>query len=91
MPDNKAALSIIRESGLAVAVTSANISGEKSVSSAGDVFRIFDGFIEMVVDDGGEAVGIESTVLDCTQKPYRIVRRGYMAEKLERFLRLYCK
>ena len=86
IPDNKCALSIIKESGCSLAVTSANISGEKSVSSAKDLIDIFDGLIEAVVDDGTIACGVESTVIDFTETPPKILRSGTNIDKLKRFL-----
>lgn len=88
MPDNKVALSIIEEAKVPLAVTSANISGKPSAFSAKEVFEIFDGKIEIVVDDGSVAVGVESTVLDCTVTPFAIVRKGPISEKLEKFLEI---
>ena len=85
MPDNKAALSIISKSDFPLAVTSANISGEKELLCAEDTRLVFDGKIEIVVDDRTKVKGIASTVLDCTQAPMKILRRGLIAEEVSRF------
>ncbi|MFH1867933.1 MAG: L-threonylcarbamoyladenylate synthase [Candidatus Omnitrophota bacterium] len=87
IPDNRAALSIIDEAKIPLAVTSANLSGEGAVSSAEEVVRIFDGLIDLVIDDGRIAQGIESTVLDCTVSPFKILRKGAIAKELEEFIR----
>lgn len=87
MPDNKLALSIIEAAKVPLAVTSANISGEPSAFSARGVFEIFDGKIDLIVDDGNITGGVESTILDCTLSPFRIVRKGSISEKLKRFLK----
>ena len=86
IPDNKCALSIIKEVGSSLAVTSANMSGEKAVSSAEDLLNIFDGLIEAVVDDGTKACGIESSVVDFTLSPPKILRFGANADKLRNLL-----
>ncbi|NQT95968.1 MAG: threonylcarbamoyl-AMP synthase [Candidatus Omnitrophica bacterium] len=86
MPDNKTTLSIIKEAKVSLAVTSANISGDRDVSSAKDAFKVFDGSIEAVVDDGIIAKGIASTVVDCTTLPYKILREGTIADKIKKYL-----
>lgn len=86
MPDNKVALSIIEEAKVPLAVTSANLAGQPSALSAREVLEIFNGKIKIVVDDGSAAEGVESTILDCTVRPFVVVRKGSISDKLERFL-----
>jgi len=86
IPDNRSALSIIKELGSPIALTSANIAGHESVSSAEDVLKIFDGLIEAVVDDGCKSSGVASTVIDFTEIPPKILRAGSDADKLKKFL-----
>lgn len=86
IPDNIAALAVLKESAIPLAVTSANISGEKPERSAKDVFKFFDGKIDIVVDDGKVCAGVVSTVLDCTVTPYKIVRRGMASQKIEKMI-----
>jgi len=88
MPDNKTTLSIIRKSDFPLAVTSANISGEKDLLCAENVRLAFDAKIEVVVDDRTKAKGIVSTVLDCTQTPLKILRKGLIAEEVCRFCKI---
>ena len=86
IPDNKVTLAVINEVKLPLAVTSANISGEKAVGSAKEVADIFDESIDLIVDDGNIAGGVESTVLDCTVSPFKILRKGAIAKELEIFI-----
>jgi len=86
MPDNKATLSIIRKSDFPLVVTSANLSGEKDLLCAEDTKLVFGEKIDVVVDDGTKARGIASTVLDCTQIPFKILREGSIAEEIRQFL-----
>lgn len=88
MPDNKTTLSIIRKSDFPLAVTSANISGEKDLLCAENVRLAFDAKIEVVVDDRTKAKGIASTVLDFTQTPFKILRKGLIAEEVCRFCKI---
>jgi L-threonylcarbamoyladenylate synthase len=86
IPDNKVTLAVINEVKLPLAVTSANISGEKAVVSAKEVADIFGGSIDLIVDDGDIEGGIESTVLDCTVSPFKILRKGSISEELKEFI-----
>lgn len=91
IPDNKVTLAIIAEAAMPLAVTSANLSGGKAASSAQEVLRIFNGLIDLVVDDGQAVLGVESTVLDCTSSPFKILRRGAISEELENYSNLVRK
>ena len=59
-----------------LAVPSANPSGQPSPKTAGEVLQYFDGAIEAVIDGGACELGLESTVLDLSKTPYRILRQG---------------
>lgn len=79
IPDHPVALQLIRETGPLVA-PSANKSGWPSPTNADHVRQDFgDDF--PVLDGGPTRVGLESTVLDLTSKPYTILRPGEYSEK----------
>ena len=67
---------VVREAGLPVIATSANISGEGEISAAAQAQKIFGGKVELIVDGGLTPGGAPSTVLDLTAEPPRIVRQG---------------
>ncbi len=75
-PDSPLTLRLIRESDCPLAAPSANISGQKSPKCAEDVLSYFEGKIDAVIDGGTCNLGIESTILDLTAYPFRILRRG---------------
>jgi L-threonylcarbamoyladenylate synthase len=79
-PDHPVTLSIIREAGVPVAAPSANASGRPSCTTAQDVLEDMEGKIEGVVDGGACSVGVESTILDLTVAPYRILRQGGLSK-----------
>lgn len=68
--------SVIRACGFPLAAPSANLSGRISPTNAGHVRQQLDGKISLIVDGGQSQVGIESTVLDLTVSPPRILRPG---------------
>lgn len=86
-PDHPVTLAIIREAGVPIAAPSANTSGRPSCTTAQDVLEDMGGKIEGVVDGGPCHVGVESTILDLTCQPPRLLRPGGLPlEELERLL-----
>jgi L-threonylcarbamoyladenylate synthase len=88
IPDNKVALALLSEIGRPLAVTSANASEESALISVKDVTRCFSGLIDAIIDDGNRASGIESTILDCTVTPFKILRKGAIADKLKQYIKI---
>jgi L-threonylcarbamoyladenylate synthase len=76
MPAHPVALEVIRRAGVPVAAPSANLFGHISPTTAAHVLADLDGRIDAVVDAGAAEHGVESTVLDPTQKPMLIYRPG---------------
>jgi L-threonylcarbamoyladenylate synthase len=76
VPAHPVALALIRAAGVPVAAPSANRSGYISPTRAEHVLKGLDGRIEMVLDAGPVPGGIESTVLDLTGDPPRLLRPG---------------
>ncbi|HDP36423.1 MAG TPA: threonylcarbamoyl-AMP synthase [Candidatus Atribacteria bacterium] len=84
MPEDNIALSLIREAKTPIAAPSANLFGRTSPTTAQHVADDLDGKIEMIVDGGKTKVGLESTVLDVTLEPVRVLRAGGISvEKLK--------
>ena len=87
MPSNQIARKIIEKAEVPIAAPSANLSGRPSPTTANDVLEDLDGKIPLIIDGGQSSIGIESTVLDLTEKPYTILRPGfYDKEDLENYL-----
>ena len=75
--------SVIRECGFPLAAPSANLSSRVSPTNAEHVRQQLGGKIPLIVDGGQSQVGIESTVLDLTVSPPRVLRPGMIhAESL---------
>jgi L-threonylcarbamoyladenylate synthase len=74
---------VIRECGFPLAAPSANLSNRLSPTTSAHVASQLAGRVQLIVDGGASAIGIESTVLDVTSKPARILRPGMVhAESL---------
>lgn len=72
MPDNKIALGLIRAVGRPVIAPSANISGYPSPTKAEEVC----GGLDLVLDGGPTKHNKDSTIIDLTISPPKIVRAG---------------
>jgi L-threonylcarbamoyladenylate synthase len=59
-----------------MAVTSANLSGQPSPSTAQEVLAQLGGRIALIIDGGKTPGGIPSTVVDCSGQEIRILREG---------------
>ena len=86
-PNHPVTLAIIREAGIPIAAPSANASGRPSCTTAQDVLEDMEGKIDGVVDGGPCTVGVESTILDLTCTPPRLLRPGGLPlEALEQLI-----
>lgn len=75
-PASKTARDIIRLSGCPLAAPSANISGKPSPTTAQHVYDDFADKIEVIVNGGACAFGIESTVVTLAVSPPVLLRPG---------------
>ena len=75
VPDHPVSRNLLRNTG-PMAVTSANISGQASPSTAHEVFDQLNGRIELIIDGGSTPGGIPSTLVDCTGSEIKILREG---------------
>lgn len=84
VPDHPIASSVLRAFGGAVAAPSANLSGRVSPTEAAHVLSGLSGKIDAVVDGGACAIGVESTIVDCTgEVPVLLRAGGIPAEAIE--------
>ena len=75
-PAHKLCRDIIAAAGVPVAAPSGNTSGRPSPTTAQHMLEDMDGKIEAIVDGGPCAVGVESTIIDLTCNPPRLLRPG---------------
>ena len=86
-PDHPVTLAIIRAAGVPIAAPSGNTSGRPSPTTAAHMIEDMDGKIDGIVDGGPCAVGVESTIIDLTVTPPRLLRPGGLPlEALEEVL-----
>jgi L-threonylcarbamoyladenylate synthase len=80
MPDHDVARALLRLAG-PMAVTSANISGEPSPTTAEQVLEQLNGRVAMILDGGETPGGIPSTLVDCTTEELQIIREGPISKE----------
>ncbi len=86
-PSHPVAQAILKETSFPLAAPSANRSEAISPTTADHVLATLDGRIDLVLDSGPTEQGLESTVVDLTTSPPRILRPGPITrQKLESIL-----
>lgn len=76
MPSSPLALALIQLAGVPLAAPSANASSKPSPTTAAHVLHDLSGRIDLVLDGGPCAIGVESTVVDGLAIPPVILRPG---------------
>ncbi len=83
-PAHPVTRAIIAAAGVPVAAPSGNTSGRPSPTNVADMLEDMDGKVDAIVDGGPCSVGVESTILDLTLTPPRLLRPGGVTlEQLE--------
>ena len=86
-PAHPVCRAILAAAGVPVAAPSGNTSGRPSPTTAADMLEDMDGKIDAIVDGGPCSVGVESTIVDLTETPPRLLRPGGVTlEELEAVL-----
>ncbi|MDO5755108.1 MAG: L-threonylcarbamoyladenylate synthase [Tissierellia bacterium] len=80
-PKSPIAQGLLAKLGHPIAAPSANLSGKPSPTTGEDCLEDLEGKIPMILDGGPTSIGIESTVLDLTVSPYRILRPGFYTKE----------
>lgn len=87
MPDHPVALELIRRSEVPIVAPSANKFKSISPTTANHVYNSLGNKVDMILDGGSCKVGVESTIIDVTEKQIVMLRAGGTAlEDLETFL-----
>jgi L-threonylcarbamoyladenylate synthase len=79
VPAHPVAHALLVASGVPIAAPSANRFSHPSPTTAQHVLEDLDGRIDLVLDGGATTIGLESTVVDLTSDPPRLLRPGGVA------------
>jgi L-threonylcarbamoyladenylate synthase len=87
MPNHPMALQLIRQSGVPIVAPSANKYQSVSPTTAQHVAEGLGNSVDMILDGGACAVGVESTIIDLTGRDVVMLRAGGTSkEAIEEFL-----
>jgi L-threonylcarbamoyladenylate synthase len=86
IPAHGVARDILRAFGGPVVAPSANLSGHVSPTTAAHVQGDLAGRIDLIIDGGAVAVGLESTIVGCFETPMLLRPGGLPREAIERVL-----
>ena len=87
IPKHKVTRNLLNLLKFPLAAPSANMASKLSPTSAKDVYEEFKNKIKFILDGGQSKIGLESTIIDLTDKP-SILRPGSItAEKIEKILK----
>ena len=80
-PKHKVVRSLLKILNTPIAAPSANIFSKLSPTSAYDVVEEFGDKVKLILDGGACSIGLESTIIDLTNKP-TILRQGSITQKV---------
>jgi L-threonylcarbamoyladenylate synthase len=76
LPANEVTRSVIRNLGQAIVAPSANRFGHVSPTTAEHVCDDLGDSVDLIIDDGPCAIGVESTIIDCSRERPVLLRSG---------------
>ncbi len=80
MPNNLIALTLAKEAGCPIAAPSANFEGNHPPTTCKEALRDMDGLVDIAIDGGNAFIGQESSIVDLTLSPPKILREGPIAQ-----------
>jgi len=75
-PAHPVANALIKLSKTPIAAPSANLSGKPSSTDAKHIIKDMEGLVDIIIDSGRSVFGIESTIIDLSVDPPRLLRPG---------------
>ena len=88
IPQNKTAIEIIKNTGGIVLTTSANISGEKSVTDIKDISEVLLEEIDGIITDSSRLTGVPSTIIKYEEGKIELLRKGNInIEKIKKLMK----
>lgn len=81
-PSDPIAQALIAAARVPIAAPSGNLSGRPSPTMAQHMIEDMSGRIEMIIDGGQVGIGLESTIIDCTEDVPIILRPGFISQEM---------
>ena len=87
VPNHELTQTILQKVGEPIVSTSANLSGQKNLNSAEEIFAVFNKKIPYIIKDDNENFLENSTIISCTNNNIVVLREGSIKkENLNKFL-----
>lgn len=81
VPAHPVILSLLEASDIPWVSTSANLSGQPAITDGAELIKQFVGHVDYIID-AGTVAGTESTLVDASQTPVRVLREGALKTSL---------
>lgn len=81
MPDNQFDLELIYQAKIPLACPSANISDNSAPVDFTQAIKDLNGLVDLAIDAGAAKIGVESTIVDLTVEPLKIIRSGAIKDE----------
>lgn len=81
VPDNRVCHELLKKADFPIVATSANLSGRPAPVTAEQVLHDLDGKIDLIIEGIEQPLGIESTIIDITLTPPRVLRLGFISQE----------
>jgi len=78
LPDNRIAREIIAQAAVPVICPSANLCGRPAPIGFSDAIKDLEGRVDLAIDAGRTTLGVESTIVDLTVEPPKVIREGWL-------------
>jgi L-threonylcarbamoyladenylate synthase len=82
IPDHPIALTLLKKTGIPLATTSVNKSGEDPAVSGDEAHALFGAHVDWLIDGGACRVKEASSVVDMSHYPFTVIREGALSKKL---------
>jgi L-threonylcarbamoyladenylate synthase len=82
IPDHPVALAILKMTGIPLATTSVNRSGQKPAVSGAQAARLFGKKVDYLINGGICSVKTASSVIDLSHYPFTVIREGAISRKI---------
>ncbi len=88
MPDNEIASRLILLAGVPIVCPSANLSGKPAPVNFQEAIKDLGGLVDFAIDAGDTRIGLESSIVDFSVEPWRILRESAIKkEEIEAAIR----
>jgi tRNA threonylcarbamoyl adenosine modification protein (Sua5/YciO/YrdC/YwlC family) len=87
VPDHPVCQALMNRIGGVLVSSSAKIPGSEDIRTKEELFAMFAGLVDVIIDDGAVLTQTPSTIIDLTSPSFEVLREGLGMEALQPYLR----